>query len=119
MSDRPPNKALELSQDAFVSAAEKAASEKLEGLKGLSLDDVLKLPEAAAEDIVVAGKEVQLTLFRQLGIPNYPDAVLITAQVIRAGLGGIVSYHYEKGIVFFSTGDRREATEDELLATGG
>ena len=108
-----------LSHDAFASAAEKAAGERLEGLKELSFDDVLNLPEAAAEDIVVAAKEVQLTVFRQLGIPSLPDAVLITAQVARAGLGGMVSYHHEKGLVFFSTGGYREATEDELLETGG
>jgi len=107
------------SQDVFASAAEEAALRKLEGLRTLNLGEALSLPEAEAEDIVVAGKEVQLTVFRQTGIPNLPDAVLITAQIIRAGLGGLISYHYERGLVFLPNGGNRDATEDELLATDG
>lgn len=107
----------ESAQNTFASAAEQAASEKLRSFARHSIDEVLKLPEASAEDIVVAGKEVQLTVFRQLGVPDFPDALLVTAQVVRAGLGGIVTYHHEQGLVFFAGGGNRRASDEELEAT--
>ena len=106
-------------QEEFAMEAEKIALERLEEFKALSLDEVLKIPEAEAWDIVVAGKEVQMTVFRQTGIPDIPQAVLVTAQIIRAGMGGIVTYHHEEGLVFLPQGGNRAATEEELLATAG
>ena len=105
--------------EAFESAAQDAARTKIEELKKLTMKDVLLLPEASAEDIVVAGKEVQRAIFRQMGVPDLPDAVLVTVQVSRAALGGIVKYLHENGLVFLPDGSCRQATEAELLATGG
>jgi hypothetical protein len=104
---------------AFETEARNIVDERLAELRILSFGDVLDLPGALAEDIVIAGKEVQLTTFRQKDLPNLPGAVLVTAQLARAGLGGLISYHYERALVYFADGEIREATQDELLATGG
>ena len=106
-----------MSRDTFAKAAESAARLKLEEIKHLSFEDALKQPAAAIEDVVVAGKEVQLAVFRQSGIPDLPEAVLITAQITRAGLGGVINYRHEQGWIFFPSGGNRDATETELLAT--
>ena len=108
-----------LSKEEFETEAKKLIDTKFEELKLLSFSDSFDLPGALAEDVVVAGREVQLTIFKQKGVPNLPDVVLVTAQLARAGLGGLISYHYERALVYSSNGDIREATESELLATGG
>jgi hypothetical protein len=83
----------------------------------LSYADALRLPEATGEDIVVSGREVQLTIFRQIEIESLRGQVLVTVQVARFGLGGTTSYQTEKGLVFSAAAPPRDATEDELRAT--
>ena len=106
-----------MTEDKLEPAAEAEAANRIDALRASSYDEAANMPTAAAEDIVVAGKEVQLTVFRQNGIPEHPDAVLITVQISRAGLGGIVNFFLEKGLVFLPDGETRDATEDELAAT--
>ena len=106
-----------MNKEVFEKEAEKLVDRKLKALQALAYDDALKLPNAVPEDIVIAGKEVQITVFRQSDIEALPNAVLVTLQVVRAGLGGILNYQFERGLVYFSTGEVREATESELLAT--
>ena len=108
-----------MADDDFEAAAEAAALAKLNAFSELTLDAINRLPGAAAEDIVVAGKEVQLTVFRQQGLPDDPEAVLVTAQVSRASLGGMVTFLLEKGRVFSASGSSRPATDEELAATAG
>ena len=104
---------------AFEAEAKSVIEAKLDELRQLSFSDASCLPGALAEDIVVAQKEVQLTIFRQQGIPEDPEAVLVTVQLARAGVGGLVSFHEEGALVFHEDGALRDATQDELLATGG
>jgi hypothetical protein len=47
------------------------------------------------------------------------EGVLVTVQIARHGLGGIVSFHTERGLVFGPHGDPRDATEQELQNSGG
>jgi hypothetical protein len=54
----------------FESEARTVVDEKLAELRHLSFRDASDLPGALASDIVVAGKEVQMTIFRQLEAPN-------------------------------------------------
>jgi len=108
-----------ITKEVFDAQAQKVTNERLIELEILTYEDAFKLPGAFSKDIVVAGKEVQMTVFRQLGLPDIPDAVLVTVQISRAGLGGIVSYHYERALVYTANGKFREATQSELLATGG
>lgn len=105
-------------KEAFENEAEKLVADKLRALQALTYDDATKLPNAVPEDIVIAGKEVQITVFRQSDIEALPGVVLVTLQVVRAGLGGILNYHFERGLVYSATDGVREATESELLATG-
>ena len=108
-----------VTKEVFDAAAKKVTDERLVELKMLTYEDAFGLPGALSKDIVVAGKEVQMTIFRQLGLPDIPEAVLVTVQISRAGLGGLVSYHYERALVYTVNGEFREATQSELLATGG
>ena len=108
----------ELTSEDFSNEAQKVTADKLEELRRLSYNDVVELPRALLEDIVVARKEIQMTIFRQQGLPNLDNAILVTVQLARASLGGIVSYHYERGLVYLTSGEVRDATESELLATG-
>lgn len=85
----------------------------------LSFSDALSLREADAQDILVAGKEVQLTIYRQANVPFLPGHVLITVQLARHGLGGVVLHHIERGLVFSAAAATRDATEQELLDSGG
>lgn len=106
-----------LNKELFEQEAEALVGDKLTALKHLSFDEASSLPRAVPEDIVIAGKEVQLTVFKQTDIEGLPSAVLVTLQVVRAGLGGIVNYQLERGLLYFPRGEIREATESELLMT--
>ncbi len=93
---------------------------EVDRLRGeLTFSQALALPEAEGKDIVVAGKEVQLTIFRQTEPSFLKGDVLVTVQVARFGLGGIVSYHTERGLVFSPSEAPREATQIELQNSGG
>jgi hypothetical protein len=83
----------------------------------LDLAGALALPAATCRDIVLCGREAQLTIFRQADQPS-AGAVLVTAQVARHGLGGVTSLRYEQGLVFSPGCPARDATDDELRASG-
>lgn len=77
------------------------------------------LPEAHAEDIVIAGREVQLMIFRQSNVPFLPGQVLVTVQIARHGMGGVLLFQTEKGLVFSADAPARDATIEELQRSGG
>ena len=85
---------------------------------GLTFAQARALPEAEGRDIVIAGKEVQLTTFRQAELRFLKGDVLITVQVARFGLGGMTSYHTERGLIFSPHSPPRDATDDELMESG-
>lgn len=85
----------------------------------LSFADALSLREADAQDILVTGKEVQLTVYRQTNVPFLTGRVLITVQLARHGLGGVVAHHIERGLVFSPGAATRDATDQELLDSAG
>ena len=103
--------------EEFEAAARNQVSGVLEKLKRRTYQDVAEMPHAEFDDIVIAGKEVQLTIFKQDEVTGLPGAILVTAQIVRAALGGVHSFHYERGLVFEENGPVREASEDELRAT--
>ncbi|MGR8946830.1 MAG: hypothetical protein ACU84Q_02205 [Gammaproteobacteria bacterium] len=105
-------------KDEFAKAAQLFADKSLEKYKALTPQDIEALPRAQIEDVVISGKEVQVTVFKQVGVPPFANATLVTVQIVRAGLGGILNYQYEKGLVFDDSGYVREATDYELQATG-
>ena len=85
----------------------------------LTYEAAKALPEADGSDVVVEGREVALTIFRQAGLPMLGDGILVTVQISRRALGGMVSFHTERGLVFEPIGAPRDATEQELLDSGG
>lgn len=102
----------------FSTEAENYAAKKLEEYKRLDYAQAQTLPRASIEDVVIAGKEVQLAVFKQEKIVGLPGAILVTAQIARAALGGMLSFHYETGLVFEEEKTVREATEEELQRSG-
>ena len=84
----------------------------------LSFDDALALPAAESSDIVILGKEVLLTIFRQSDVPSLKDQVLVTVQVSRQTMGGMSTSLRERGLVFSADAPPRQATEEELKVSG-
>ena len=101
----------------FNEEAARVLQQHVEHFKTLSHEDALRLPDARCEDIVISGKEVQLTIFRQANIASLKGQVLVTVQLARFGLGGVTSYQMEKGLVFSAGAPPRDATDEELQAT--
>lgn len=85
---------------------------------GLTFEAASALPRAQSRDVVVAGREVQLTIFRQSEMELLEGGVLVTVQVARFGLGGTSTLRVERGLVFFADGTSREASDNELARSG-
>jgi len=101
---------------AFNDEALAAVRSELDRLRSaLTHTQARALPEAEAKDILVAGKEVQLTVFRQTEPHFLKGGVLISVQLARFGLGGVVCQRIERGLVFSPDSAPRDATEGELL----
>ena len=83
----------------------------------LSYLQACELPQTQVRDIVVAGREVQLTTFRQRAPSSSSGEILVAVQVARFGLGGIVSYQIERGLIFSANAAPREATGPELTGS--
>jgi hypothetical protein len=100
----------------FNDAALAAVQSELDRLgTELTFTQARALPEAQAKDIVVAGKEVQLTIYRQTELGFLNGGVLLTVQLARFGLGGVVAQKIERGLVFSAGAAPRDATEGEIL----
>ena len=103
---------------AFNDAAVAAVQSELVRLRTeLSYPEACELPEAEVRDVVVAGREVQLTTFRQRAPSSASGEILVAVQVARFGLGGIVSYQIERGLIFSPSAAPRDATEAELTGS--
>jgi len=104
----------------FADAVAAALQVEIERLRAeLTFASARSLREAEGRDVVVAGKEVQLTIFRQYDLPILKGQVLVTVQIARHSLGGIVAFRQERGLVFSPDAPTRDATGDELSASGG
>ena len=103
----------------FADAVSVAVQEHIDRLRAeLTFASARSLREAEGQDIVVAGREVQLTIFRQYDLPILRGQVLITVQIARHSLGGIVAFRHERGLVFSPDAPTRDATAGELSASG-
>ncbi|MET0291781.1 MAG: hypothetical protein ABW136_05395 [Steroidobacteraceae bacterium] len=80
----------------------------------LTFEKAKAMPEAEGEDVVVELKEVQLTVFRQAKLPFLGDRILVTVQLARHGMGGVVLYKHEQGLMFSPGGSISDATAEEL-----
>ena len=103
---------------AFNDAAIAAVQGEIVRLRTeLSYPQACELPETDVRDIVVAGREVQLTTFRQRVPSSASGEILVVVQVARFGLGGIVSYQIERGLIFSPSAPPRDATGPELTGS--
>jgi len=103
-------------REAFEKEALALLQDRVAGLRGsLSYATALALPEAQFEDVVIAKKEVQLTIYRQSNARALPGRVLLTVQLARHALGGTPTYRAERGLVVSPDDSVRDATEQELL----
>jgi hypothetical protein len=88
-------------REAFNQAALAEVQRHVQRLRHeLTYEGAKALPEADGTDVVIEGREVALTIFRQTGLPMLGEAVLVTVQIARHALGGMVSFHTERGLVF-------------------
>jgi hypothetical protein len=85
-------------------------------LRGLTFDQARALPEAAGDDTLIAGRKCAVTTFRQ---QMASAEVLVAVQVARRTALGLASVHTERGLIFSRDGSVRDASREELLATGG
>jgi len=90
--------------------------QRIAQIQQLQFSDASELPEASGEDLVISGKKCALTVYCQRLVEG---DLLVTVQIARRALANFVSFHQERGLVFSEDGDVREATEEELLITGG
>ncbi len=98
----------------FQDAAEFLVASHIRRLREtLAFEDAASLPAVSPDDVVVAGKEVLLAIYRQSDRP-LPGQILVTVQIARHALGGVLSFHTEKGLVFSPHESPRDATAREL-----
>ena len=96
--------------------AETLIKARIAALRSLTFDRASALPETAGEEALVAGRRVRLTTFRQR---VRPEEILVTVQLARRTLLGLGTVHTEKGLVFNRDGSVRDASREELVASGG
>ncbi|HTU68307.1 MAG TPA: hypothetical protein VMF52_20360 [Steroidobacteraceae bacterium] len=105
--------------EAFRAAALQEIETRIARFRTLTYDESLALPEADFSDIVITAREVQVTVFRQIAPPSLPDQILLTVQIARHSMGGVVAFRLERGLVYSRNAPPRDATEQELRDSGG
>ena len=105
-----------MSQTGFEQEVQQVLGRRVAELSRLKFGDVSALPDAEGTEVVLAGRKCALTVFRQaLSV----EECLVTIQLARGVFFDVLSRHWERGLVFTQSGAVREATEEELLETGG
>ena len=104
-----------MDRERYEREAATLIGERIAALRGLTFDRASELPEAEGEETLVEGRKCMLTTFRQL---LRPDEILVTVQLARPALLGLGSVHKEEGLVF-KRGSVRDASREELVASGG
>lgn len=92
---------------------------RIEVLRQLTFAQAAALPETNGEDVVIAGSKASVTVFRQSSPYQLEGKILVTVLVARETWFGMSAHHTERGLVFSSEQEVREATEIELQNSGG
>lgn len=103
--------AYQLEMDALIRG-------RIAELRTLTFAQAAGLPKAVGEERILANQKFILTVFVQHTTHLLSEQTLVTVQVARLGVSG-VSYHTERGLVFCPDRNIRDATEEELLISGG
>ena len=88
-------------------------------LRQMAFAEAAALPEVSGEDVVIAGTKASVTVFRQHSPYQLEGRILVTVLVARERWFGMTAHHIERGLVFSSGADPREATDIELQNSGG
>jgi len=105
-----------MDRERYEMEAETLIGGRIAALRSLTFDRASELPEAGGEEVLVGGRKCELTTFRQR---FRPDDILVTIQLARRSLLGLGSVHKEQGLVFKRDGSVRDASREELVASGG
>ena len=105
---------------AYQIEANALIDELIAELRKLTFADAMSLPEVSGErELTLGGIQSSVTVFAQRDVDNLPGAVLVTVLVARKRLFGAVRFHTDRGLVFSPDGTVRDATDRELLDSGG
>lgn len=96
-------------------AEKEVLEERIARLRRLTFAEVAALPATAGEETLVAGRKRTVTVYIY---SVAQDQLLVIVQVARIALFG-VAFHHERGLVFSKDGSVREATQAELIDSGG
>lgn len=107
------------STELFAKAARPVVRQRLSELSNLSYEEVAKLPEVSATDVVIAGMKASLSVFRQDNVYQLEGKTLVVILAARPTMFGMCQQHIEQGLVFSQKEPAREATELELQNSGG
>jgi hypothetical protein len=97
-------------------AADALIASRIAHLRGLTFDRARGLPEAAGEEALLGGRKCEVSTFRQ---ELTAAEILVTVQVARRAALGFASVHTERGLIFNRDGSVRDASKEDLLASGG
>lgn len=104
---------------AFNSEAYRIIIERLAILRRLNFAEAAELPTTSSKDVLVAGDKANITVFRQDGPYQLDGKVLLVVMVAKPVWFGTGSHQVERGLVFSPDQPVREATDLELLYSGG
>jgi hypothetical protein len=99
---------LEAARDAILGA-------KVADISGIPFTEVSKMPESTSQILEIAGARCTLSVFCQ----RLGNHFLVTVQIAQSVCFGLVSRHWERGVVFSANYSPREATPLELQNSGG
>ena len=103
-------------RSAFQEEVDALLERRVANLMQLRFKDAAALPETDGREVVICGQGCQVTVFRQV---TEGGDVVVTVQIARPTLAGMISSHTERGVVFSERKHVREATAQELLVSGG
>jgi hypothetical protein len=101
--------------------AQRVVQSRLSQFRRLTYQEAATLQPPQGESLILSDIACKLWVYvqRDAHPPLPKDAVLVTVQVARERVWGMVSYHTEGGLVFMPHGEVREATDIELRDSGG
>ena len=92
---------------------------RIEALRQMTFAQAGVLPETNGEDVTIAGSKASVAVFRQNSPYQLEGKILVTVLVAKETWFGMFAHHIERGLVFSSDQEVREATEIELQNSGG
>lgn len=104
---------------AFNAEAVRIIDDRLTALRRLTFAEAAALPEASSESTVVAGNEARIKVFRKDDAYQLDGKILLVVMVGKLIWFGMGSHQIDRGLVFSPDQPVRDATDIELLYSGG